>query len=131
MGSKTQSTTSNPYGPSQPLYGKSASIVQDYLSNPNSTAVYDGKRSMDPSQYTKDGLSALANNAGYAQSRALMSDVVGGKYLDAGNPYIQKVQDQVQSSVMPGLNATFARSGMMGSTMHQGTLARGLSDGMA
>ncbi len=130
MGSKRQTQTRDPYAPSQPLFQQSADIMKKYLDDPNSTAVYDGQRTVGPSDYTKQGVDALANNKGYDQSRDYMSRTLKGDYL-TNNPELANLQQSVRSSVMPGLNATFAKSGMMGGTMHQGAVMRGLTDGMA
>jgi hypothetical protein len=68
---------------------------------------------------------------GADQSLDYMSRMVGGEFLNAENPHLQALQRSVSSSVMPGINATFSRAGMSGSTTHQGSLARGLGDAMA
>lgn len=133
MGSNKQTTTQtrDPYAPSKPLFDASAGIVNDYLKNPNSTAVYDGKRSVDMSGMTKQGLDGLANNGGFDQAKDYYTKSLNGDYLNPNGEYVQGLQKAVQSSVMPGVNSTFAKSGMMGSTLHQGTLERSLTDGMA
>jgi hypothetical protein len=131
MGSSKQTSSRDPYAPSQPLFQQSAGIISDYLKSPNSTSVYGGQRVADQSANTQQGIADLANNKGYGQSRDYMSSVLNGDYLKAGNPYVGQVQHQVESAVMPGINSTFAKSGMIGSTLHQGSLAEGLSNGMA
>lgn len=59
-------------------------------------------------------------------------DIVGGKYLDEGNPYRQRVQDAstrdiqraFQEGVIPGINSEFAGSGMFGSSMYTDALGK-------
>lgn len=41
------------------------------------------------------------------------------------------LRQSVMEDVMPGMNATFANSGMTGSSLHQQNLAKGLASGMA
>lgn len=131
MGSSKTTVTKNPYGPSQPLFNQTAGILKDYMNNPASNAVYDGQRSVDPSAYTQQGIDAMANNQGYQQARDYYTKTLNGDYLSPDNSYLKNLQSSVQSAVMPGVNATFAKSGMLGSTLHQGSLTRALTDGMA
>lgn len=133
MGNKKQTTTSrsDPYGPLGGYFNDASSRLTSYLNDPRSTAVYDGQRTVGPSATTRNGLAGLANNAGYGQARNYLSRTLGGEYTTAGNPHLAAMQSAVRSSVMPSVNAQFARSGMTGSTMHQGTLTRALTDGMA
>lgn len=129
----TQKSTQkrDPYAPSEPLYKQSAGILQNYLNDPNSNAVYDGPRTVGQSDFTKQGLQGLANNGGFGAAKDYYTKSLNGDFLDPNGEYVQGLQKAVQSSVMPGVNSTFAKSGMMGSTLHQGTLGRALTDGMA
>lgn len=43
----------------------------------------------------------------------------------------EAMRNSVLESIMPSLNASFAGSGMTGSTLHQANLAKGLTSGMA
>lgn len=128
----TRSTQQNTaYQPAQPGIDRGLGMAGSYLSDPNSQGVFGGQRVADLSGNTQQGMAGLAGNQGYGKSAEFYGNTLDGNYLDAGNPYIGQVQRQVQDSVMPGINATFGRSGMTGSTIHQNQLAQGLSNGMA
>ena len=66
MSGKSKSTsnstqTNTAYAPVKPVIDQGAGIMQDYLSNPNSTAVYQGPRVADMSgDTTAGGLDRLA-----------------------------------------------------------------------
>lgn len=101
-----QTSTATPYAAAQPLINSQTQAATDYLSDPNATA---GAKSA----------------AGYYQN------VVNGDYLTEGNPYTQAVIDNVTANVAPNVNGTFSAAGMDGSTLHQGMLAKALTQGMA
>lgn len=105
--------------------------LTDWMGSPSAMQTYGGPRVADLSGKTQRGLSSLFRNDGYGASEDYYKNVLDGDYLNEGNPYVGQVQQAVMDSVMPGINATFARSGMTGSTVHQNQLATGLSNGMA
>lgn len=108
-GSKqTQTSTATPYSAAKPLINAQASAATDYINNPNS-----------PERQ------AAQSSADYYQN------VVNGDYLKEGNPYTQAVIDSITSSVMPSVNGTFSSAGLDGSTLHQGSLTKALTQGMA
>ena len=80
---------------------------------------------------TKAGYDALANNGGFEQSRDYYESVLSGDKMSPDNPHLKNLQNSVLSSVMPSVNSTFSRSGMTGSSAHQGVLTRSITDGMA
>src|SRR3546814_18223363 len=49
-------------------------------------------------------------------TRSYMGDVLGGKYLDQQNPYLESMIDQTNDSVMERVNALFSTSGQTGSS---------------
>lgn len=102
-----------------------------WMNSSQAKSTYGGPRVADMSGDTQQGLGQLTNNSGYGTSEAYYNNVLNGDYLNAGNPYMEQVKQSVMDSVMPGINATFARSGMTGATNHAGQLATGLSNGMA
>jgi hypothetical protein len=55
------------------------------------------------------------------------TDVLGGKYLGQGNPYLNQMIDQTGNDVSDRVNALFSKSGRTGSTTH----ARDLTEGLA
>lgn len=110
MGSskQTQTSSATPYSAIQPALNSQAQMTSNYLQN-------------------RDPAEQAAANA----SRDYYSSVVNGDYLNAGNPYVQGVIDDVKANVMPSVNGTFSSAGLDGSTLHQGMLAKALTQGMA
>jgi hypothetical protein len=128
--SSTNQTTSqvkDPYAPAKPLINQSIGGVQDWLNNPMSSEAYTGGMS----DMTKEGLGLLGGAQGAKTSSAYLTDVIGGKYLNADNPHQAAMDEAIKASVMPGINSSFSANGMGGSTMHQGMLMKGLTQGMA
>jgi len=119
--------TKSPYDPAQPAIKQSISGVQNWLSNPASSAAYQGGMS----GWTKQGLDNLGASTGAKASSDYLQRVVNGDYLNAGNPYQSDLDASIRSAVMPSINATFSNAGMAGSTMHQGMLMKGLTEGLA
>lgn len=128
---QTQNSRRDPYAAAVPLLNQQAAGINGYLSNPNSFATYGGPRVAQMSGTTQGGIDQLAGQAGANQSTGYLSNVLNGDYLNPGNPYTSQLVDSIRSSVMPSINSTFSNAGMSGSTLHQGTLMRGLSDAVA
>jgi len=80
---------------------------------------------------TAAGIGNMFGNMGGNASAGYLNDVVSGRYLSAENPYLQQLTNSIKSQVMPSINAQFSNAGMTGSTLHQGSLARGMSDALA
>lgn len=132
---QTQQTTStatrDPYAAAKPGLDAAAGAVTNWMSDPNAAAAYGGPRVAGMSGMTRSGLDNLSAGAGAGTSMAYLNDVIGGKYLDAENPHLAQLTDSIKSQVMPSVNAQFSNAGMVGSTQHQGSIARGLSDALA
>lgn len=135
MGGKTKSTsnstqTNEAYAPVKPVLDTGANIMQGYLNNPASTAVYGGPRVAAMSGDTTAGLDLMRQSTGANGAmdfyKQIMDTPAGGN-----NPAIQAMQDQIRRQVMATNAAQFSNAGMTGGTQHQGSLARGISDGMA
>jgi len=134
VGSKTKQVTvqsRDPWGPAQPLLNTTLGGIGAYLNNGKAFQTYGGPTVAGMSDNTRAGLDAMATGTGAGTSMGYLNKVLAGDYLSAGNPYMEDVKKSVMSSVMPGINATFARAGMTGSTTHQGSLSRGLADAIA
>lgn len=102
------------------------------------------KETLAPSAYSQPYIDqAVTNvNAGAQQSNDLLKkylpqgeqslsyfgDVMGGKYLDQQNPYMQGMIDQTNESVSNRVNSNFSGSGRYGSDYHTGELTKGLAD---
>lgn len=123
----TQTQTRSPYSPATGMIDQSISGAQDWLSNPASSAAYD----YTPSDMTTQGIGKLGAAAGAKASSDYLQRVVNGDYLNAGNPSQSDLDASIRSAVMPSINATFSNAGMAGSTMHQGMLMKGLTEGLA
>lgn len=124
---QTTFQTRDPYSPAKPAIDQSISGVQSWLSDPGSAAAYG----WDMSPETTAGIGTLGASKYGNQSLDYFSDVVGGKYLDAGNPWQADLDASIKAAVMPSVNATFSNAGMAGSTLHQGALTQGLTSGLA
>ena len=61
-------------------------------------------------------------------TRSYMGDVLGGKYLTEGNPYLQGMIDQTNDSVTDRINALFSSAGQTGSSRQIGELGKQLAD---
>jgi hypothetical protein len=57
--------------------------------------------------------------------------VLSGKFLNADNPWQADLDASIRAAVMPSINSTFSNAGMSGSTLHQGSVAQGLTSGLA
>lgn len=62
------------------------------------------------------------------QSLSYFGDVMGGKYLDQANPYLQGMIDQTNESVTNQIDSRFSSAGRYGSDYNVGELARQLSN---
>lgn len=130
-GSSKQTTrttqTRTPYDVTVPAINQSVSGVQNWLSDPQSSAAYQGGMS----GWTQQGLENLAGSSGAYQSRDYLSDVLSGKYLAQDNPWQADLDASIRQAVMPSVNSTFSNAGMSGSTLHQGAVTQGLTSGLA
>jgi hypothetical protein len=64
----------------------------------------------------------MSSATGYA------NDVLGGKYLSAGNPQLQGMIDQTDRSVSNRVNSTFGAAGRTGGGAHTQVLGQSLAD---
>lgn len=126
----TQQTTNSAYGPVAPTIEAGAGLMNSYLENPNSNAVYEGPRVADLSADTQSGLDMLRGSQGANTAFDFYKGLIGG---GAGgmNPEVQAMQDAIKRQVMAANNATFSNAGVVGGTVHQESLAKGLADGLA
>ena len=67
-------------------------------------------------------------NPNLTAANGYVGDVLGGKFLDAGNPYLQGMIDTTNNSVMDRVNAIFSRSGQTGSSRQMGELGARLAE---
>lgn len=69
-----------------------------------------------------------ATNPNLTAANGYVGDVLGGKFLDAGNPYLQGMIDKTNNSVMDRVNALFSRNGQTGSSRQIGELGARLAE---
>jgi hypothetical protein len=71
---------------------------------------------------------AFGTNPALGAAQGYATDVLGGKYLGAGNPYLNSMIDSTNRSVTDSVDSTFGRAGRTGSDQHVGALGRALAD---
>jgi hypothetical protein len=74
------------------------------------------------------GEKAFGSNAGLDAANGYAMDVLGGKYLDEGNPYLQGMIDQTSGDVQDRVNAMFNKAGGALGTRHAGVLTKELAN---
>lgn len=121
----------DPWAAAVPGLTSATNTLTNFANSSGANSIYEGDRYAGMGDVTRQGYDNLANNGGFDQSRNYYENILSGNTLSPSNPYLQDLQRSVMSSVMPGVNSTFSRSGMTGSTAHQGVLTRSLTDGMA
>jgi hypothetical protein len=130
MGGKTKQTsnstqTNTAYAPVKPVIDRGAGIMQGYIDNPNSTAVYGGPRVAPLSSDTNRGLDMMRGSQGandaYGFFKSVMDTPAG-----SNNPAVAAMQDKIRRQVMASNAAMFSNAGTTGGTQQQESLARGL-----
>jgi hypothetical protein len=71
---------------------------------------------------------AFGTDPGIGAATGYNTDVLNGKYLGSGNPYLQGQIDQTDNSVTDRVNSTFGRAGRTGSGANSYTLGKALSE---
>jgi len=136
MGSKKQTTNSSQtqqataWAPAQPYLQSGVQGLGDWMNGAGATS-YQGPRVADMSDTTRGALDMLKQSHGATTARNYYNDTLSGKWLDQGNPYMERLQDATRASVMPSINSMFSANGLVGSTAHQGTIAREMGRAMA
>lgn len=74
------------------------------------------------------GEKAFGQNAGLNAANGYAMDVLGGKYLDEGNPYLQGMIDQTAGDVQDRVNAMFNKAGGALGTRHAGVVTKELAN---
>lgn len=74
------------------------------------------------------GEKAFGDNAGLGAATGYATDVLGGKYLDEGNPYLQGMIDQTAGDVQDRVNAMFNKAGGALGTRHAGVVTKELAN---
>jgi len=121
MGISSSKTTTGPSKKALPYLQQASSALTSAV-NGNAGNVADVtsglKHAFDSYQIDNPTLDA-ANT--YTQ------DVLGGKYLDAGNPYLNGVIDTTNNDIQDRINALFSQAGQTGSSRQIGELGKQLA----
>lgn len=122
---KTKSTTTLPAW-AQPLAEGAANTMSGAVNQnqPYAQETADQIRGFLPGLGDK----AFGSDPGLGAANSYNQDVLGGKYLDAGNPYLQGMINQTDASVSDQVNSMFAKSGAGLGTQHAGVLGKSLAD---
>ena len=126
-----QTQTRNPYAAAVPALNAASNSATSYLNDPTQGMSYGGPRVQGMSDMTGQGLHNLGANAGAGVSSGYLKDVVGGQYLNAQNPHLQALTDSIRAQVMPSVNSQFSNAGMVGSSLHEGSIASGMTNALA
>lgn len=123
MGKKTKQTNA-PSKYAQPYITNAADTLQTAVrgNQGNVDAISGQMQGMLPGLASRlTGSNPLTDAAkGYA------TDVLGGRYLGQGNPYLEGMVSEARSNAFDTVNGGFGRSGMAGGTGHMQSLGRGL-----
>lgn len=122
MGLSSSKTTTGPSKQALPYLQSASSTVQNAFAG-NQGNVQDITNSL---KGTFDSYSI--DNPTLTGARGYVDDVLGGKYLDAGNPYLEGVINTTNNSVADRVNALFSRSGQTGSSRQIGELGSRLAE---
>lgn len=68
-----------------------------------------------------------AGDPNITAARGYNADVLGGKYLDAGNPYLDAMVAQTGNDVSNGVSASLGTRGLTGGSAHSGIVGRELA----
>lgn len=134
MGNKTTTTAkADPWKPVQaPLENAIGDATNLYENGGFKVNPYQGDWVAGTTDATRQGREGLLSAISGGQFG--IGDVIDrARGFASGSTAIDRnaLQQNVLESVMPSINATFAGSGMTGSSLHQANLAKGLASGMA
>lgn len=122
---KSKSTTKTKPIYSQQIEGAAGNINAAYSAQaPKISAVTDQLSAQVPGlveRYTQGDPNVKA-------AQGYNADVLGGKYLDAGNPHLQAMIDQTGNSVRNGVSASLGVRGLSGGSSHSDLVSRALAE---
>lgn len=137
-GSKGTSTTVQQSGPwsGQENYLKEAFAEAQRLYRQPGPAYYSGQTVVGFAPETEYALNAQAARAmagsPYMQPAGRqLQNILGGQYLNAGNPYFSGMVGRIADEVRPRIDSQFAGSGRYASGAHQEAASRALADATA
>lgn len=74
------------------------------------------------------GAKAFGQDAGLGAATGYATDVLGGKYLADGNPYMNQMASMARQNVAGDINSMFSKAGRAGSDSHYQDLAKGMGE---
>lgn len=127
MSKKSKSTTTNdPSAYAKPYITGAANALQSTFdaNQPGTQAIANQFQSHLPGMIDSSFQTSplMSSATGYA------NDVLGGKYLNAGNPNLAGMIDQTDRSVSNRVNSTFGAAGRTGGGAHTQVLGTALAD---
>ena len=132
-GKQTQATQSAPWAPAQGYLKDALGQASDLYTGGKLGIDYSGDWVADMTGGQQDALRGIIRQAG--ENTGILQGLLGslGGIADGstqGQNWDTIASDTI-TRLMPGINSSFAGSGMTGSTLHQQNLSKGLSEGLA
>jgi hypothetical protein len=136
MGGSTSTTTqkADPWKPAQPFILEGLGAAGDlFKSGGFNVTPYGGPMiaGYDPMRAQGDRMTGQAAQAAFGAADAGTAALTRAMDPTARSDAWGQVRQNTIDSIMPGINASFAGSGMTGGDLHQQNLAAGLSRGLA
>lgn len=151
----TQTTNTTPWSGQQPFLAGGQTTFYDQAGQSRSQNVpgifqlaqeryqsdqptfFPGQTFAGPSQETQAALNmqgrrAFQGNPIVGQAQNQLGNILGGGFLDQGNPYLRNVTDSVASNVIPQIQGMYSGRGRFeGGAGQPEAIARGISAGIA
>ena len=126
----TQSSNSTPWSGLQPYETVKYQQALSNLQGP-SPQYWPGSTVVPFSNQSNQGLNALETRAGAGSptlgaANSYAQNVLGGQYLNGGNPEFGNMVSQIGMATRPSIDATFASAGRYGSGAHSNSYADAL-----
>lgn len=132
--SNTQTQTSAPWSPAQPYIMQGLNDAgRLYSQGGFNVDAFDGP-TVAPRNDMQAQAAQMVQGGTQASQDALagaLGTIQGFQSPDAAAGMTDALRQRVTEDIMPGINATFANSGMTGSSLHAQNLAKGMASGMA
>lgn len=131
-GKQTSTTKSEPWAPAQPYLKAGLGAASDLYNSGGMTIDYSGDWVADMTDGQKGALqNIIARSGGNTDTLqgliGSLSSIAGGEQVGSWDTVAQDTIDRI----MPGINSSFAGSGMTGSSLHSRAMGEGLSRGLA
>jgi hypothetical protein len=132
-GTTTTNQSSEPWKAIQPDLLNMYGLASQYGQTPGS--FFPGQTYSQPAEASINARNMQTQRAmnGSPVTDAMQGEltgVLGGQYLDAGNPHFGAMADRITNKVTQGMNSTFGGTGRFGSGAHANALASELTSGI-